>query len=93
MLKLGTSLFIIFALFSTYLKIYSDIHTFFIEDIIKILYKYFIVIRYIFPIGALDKTVLVWKVPQQLVSQSNLMDSLRNKKKRVSNILKYKKCA
>lgn len=36
-------------------------------------------------LGALDKTVLVWKVPQQLVSQSNLMDSLRNKKKRVSN--------
>ncbi|TGZ53321.1 WD repeat, SAM and U-box domain-containing protein 1 [Temnothorax longispinosus] len=39
----------------------------------------------LFATGALDKTVLVWKVPQQLVSQSNLMDSLRNKKKRVAD--------
>ncbi|EZA49221.1 WD repeat, SAM and U-box domain-containing protein [Ooceraea biroi] len=39
----------------------------------------------LFATGALDKTVLVWKVPQQLVSQSNLMDSLRNKKKRVTD--------
>ncbi|XP_011630777.1 WD repeat, SAM and U-box domain-containing protein 1-like isoform X1 [Pogonomyrmex barbatus] len=38
-----------------------------------------------FVTGALDKTVLIWKIPQQLVSQNNLMDSLRNKKKRVTD--------
>lgn len=39
--------------------------------------------------GALDKTILIWKVPQQLISQSNLIDSLRHKKKMVSHIIMY----
>ncbi|XP_046734061.1 WD repeat, SAM and U-box domain-containing protein 1-like [Diprion similis] len=39
----------------------------------------------LFVTGALDKTVLVWKLPQQLVSQSILADRLRKAKKRVAD--------
>ncbi|KAJ8686204.1 hypothetical protein QAD02_021998 [Eretmocerus hayati] len=37
----------------------------------------------IFLTGALDKTVLIWKLPQQLVSQSILIDRLRNNRRKV----------
>ncbi|XP_011306980.1 WD repeat, SAM and U-box domain-containing protein 1-like [Fopius arisanus] len=36
-----------------------------------------------FATGALDKTVTVWRLPQQLVSQSNLIERLRNNRKKV----------
>ncbi|XP_023246958.1 WD repeat, SAM and U-box domain-containing protein 1-like [Copidosoma floridanum] len=39
----------------------------------------------IFLTGALDKTVLVWKLPDQLVSQSILIDRLRNYRKKVAD--------
>ncbi|KAL7306022.1 hypothetical protein TKK_0001488 [Trichogramma kaykai] len=35
--------------------------------------------------GALDKTVLIWKLPDQLVSQSILIDRLRNTRKKVAD--------
>ncbi|OXU21700.1 hypothetical protein TSAR_012428 [Trichomalopsis sarcophagae] len=37
----------------------------------------------LFLTGALDKTVLIWKLPDQLVSQSILIDRLRNNKKKI----------
>ncbi|XP_048514135.1 WD repeat, SAM and U-box domain-containing protein 1-like isoform X2 [Athalia rosae] len=39
----------------------------------------------LFVTGALDKTVLVWKLPQLLISQSILADRLRQAKKRVAD--------
>lgn len=33
--------------------------------------------------GALDKTVLIWRLPDQLVSQSILIDRLRNNRRKV----------
>lgn len=35
-------------------------------------------------IGALDKTVLIWKIPQQLISQNILMNNLKYNRKKVS---------
>lgn len=37
----------------------------------------------LFATGALDKTIAVWRLPQQLVSQSNLIDRLRSNKRKV----------
>ncbi|XP_043288642.1 uncharacterized WD repeat-containing protein alr2800-like [Venturia canescens] len=39
----------------------------------------------LFVTGALDKTVLIWRIPQQLVSQSTLIDRLRHNRKKVSD--------
>lgn len=39
----------------------------------------------LFITGALDKTVLIWKIPQQLISQNILMNNLKNNRKRVSD--------
>ncbi|XP_015111511.1 WD repeat, SAM and U-box domain-containing protein 1 [Diachasma alloeum] len=36
-----------------------------------------------FATGALDKTVTVWQLPHQLISQSNLIERLRNNRKKV----------
>ncbi|CAL7950830.1 unnamed protein product [Xylocopa violacea] len=35
--------------------------------------------------GALDKTVLIWKIPQQLISQNMLMNNLKHNKKKVAD--------
>ncbi|XP_015610586.1 WD repeat, SAM and U-box domain-containing protein 1 isoform X2 [Cephus cinctus] len=37
----------------------------------------------LFLTGALDKTVLIWKLPQQLISQTILVDRLRHNRRRV----------
>ncbi|KAK2589010.1 hypothetical protein KPH14_001855 [Odynerus spinipes] len=39
----------------------------------------------LFVTGALDKAVLVWKIPHQLVSQSILIDSLRHNRKKLAD--------
>ncbi|XP_057328028.1 WD repeat, SAM and U-box domain-containing protein 1-like isoform X2 [Microplitis mediator] len=41
----------------------------------------------LFATGALDKTVAIWRLPQQLISQSILIDQLRNNRK---NIIDWK---
>ncbi|XP_033185923.2 WD repeat, SAM and U-box domain-containing protein 1 isoform X1 [Bombus vancouverensis nearcticus] len=39
----------------------------------------------LFITGALDKTVLIWKIPQQLISQNILINNLKNNRKRVAD--------
>nr|KAF7433992.1 hypothetical protein H0235_002183 [Vespula pensylvanica] len=39
----------------------------------------------LFVTGALDKTVLVWRIPHQLVSQSILIDSLKQNRKKLAD--------
>lgn len=39
----------------------------------------------LFVTGALDKVVLVWRIPHQLVSQSILIDSLRHNRKKLAD--------
>ncbi|XP_015187428.1 PREDICTED: WD repeat, SAM and U-box domain-containing protein 1 isoform X1 [Polistes dominula] len=39
----------------------------------------------LFITGALDKTVLVWRIPHQLVSQSILIDSLKHNRKKLAD--------
>ncbi|XP_076285183.1 WD repeat, SAM and U-box domain-containing protein 1 isoform X2 [Lasioglossum baleicum] len=39
----------------------------------------------LFITGALDKTILIWKIPQQLISQNILIDNLKRNKKQVAD--------
>ncbi|XP_076226108.1 WD repeat, SAM and U-box domain-containing protein 1 isoform X2 [Nomia melanderi] len=39
----------------------------------------------LFITGALDKTILIWKIPQQLISQSILIDNLKQNRKQVAD--------
>ncbi|XP_071867920.1 uncharacterized protein isoform X3 [Bombus fervidus] len=39
----------------------------------------------LFITGALDKTVLIWKIPQELISQNILINNLKNNRKRVAD--------